>query len=87
MGLGDKADALALAEQAMAVNPDRERRGDWSCVDRVLRPGGSAHGRTRSRHRCLTETISIPYYGGLGFGRAAYSRVAPARSDVRSAPK
>ena len=42
MGLGDKAAALALAEQAMAANPDRERRGRWSHSDRDPRPGGGA---------------------------------------------
>ena len=42
MGLGDKAAALALAERAMAVGADRERRDRWSLSDRDSRPGGGA---------------------------------------------
>ena len=87
MGLGDKAAALALAERAMAANPDRERRGRWSRSDRDPRPGGGADGRTRPRHRRFTETTLDTVRWPTGFERAAHSCAAPARSDVRSAPE
>ena len=35
----------------------------------------------------LQKLLSIPYEGHSGFVRAAHSRAAPARSDVRSAPE
>ena len=35
----------------------------------------------------LQKLLSIPYAGRIGFERAAHSRAAPARSDVRSAPE
>ena len=46
MGLGDKAAALALSEQAMAANPIEKDACRWSHSDRDPRPGGSACGRT-----------------------------------------
>ena len=56
MGLGDKAAAFALAEQAMKVLAARERRGRRSCADRGIRPGSSTTWRTGPRHRRVTET-------------------------------
>ena len=85
MGLGDKAAALALAERAMAANPDRERRLDWSRSDRDSCPGSGADGRARPRHRRFTETTLDTVRGPAGFKPAAHSCAAPARSDVRSA--
>ena len=84
MGLGDKAAALALAERAMAASPVEKDAPDWSCSDRDPRPGGGAHGRTRPRHRRFTETTLDTVRWRTGFGRAAHSCAAPARSDVRS---
>ena len=55
MGLGDKAAALRLSEQAMAAGPDRERRGGWSRYDRDPSPRGCADGGARPRHRRFTE--------------------------------
>ena len=60
MGLGDKAAALALAERAMAANPDRKGRRAWSHSDRDPRPGGGANGRARPRHRRFTEITLDP---------------------------
>ena len=56
MGLGDKAAAFALAEQAMAAIPIEKDALDWSLSDRDPRPGGGADGRARPRHRRFTET-------------------------------
>ena len=56
MGLGDKAAAFALTEQAMAAHPDRERRHGRSHSDRDPCSRGSADGGARPRHRCFTET-------------------------------
>ena len=55
MGLGDKAAALRLSEQAMATVPIEKDALDGSCSDRDTRPGGGADGRARPRHRRFTE--------------------------------
>ena len=70
MGLGDKAAALALAERAMAANPDRERCRDWSRSDRDPRPGNGAEResptapsplyRNYSRHRTGALAAHVP---------------------------
>ena len=56
MGLGDKAAALALSEQAMAANPIEKDALDGPDSDRDPRPGSGADGRTRPRHCRFTET-------------------------------
>src|SRR5258708_2185808 len=66
---------------------DRERRLRWSYSDRDPRPGGGASRRTRPRHRRFTETTLDTVRWPTGWGRAAHSCAAPARSDVRSAPE
>src|SRR5207249_1468000 len=51
-------------------------------------PGGGAHRRTRPRHYRFTETTVDPVRRPPGYNnRPAHSRLAPARSDVRSAPE
>ena len=87
MGLGDKAAAFAFVEKAMAVSPDRERRARWPRSNRDPCPRGRANGGTRPRHRRFTETALDTVRRPTGCKRAAHSRAAPARSDVRSAPE
>ena len=82
MGLGDKAAALALAERAIATNPNREGRDNWSHSDRDPRKGGGTHGRARPRHRSVTETTLYTVRWRAGCRHAAYSRAPPARSNV-----
>ena len=87
MGLGDKAAALALSEQAIAVNPIEKDAIVWSRSDRDPRPGGGAHGGARPRHSRFTETAFDTVRWPTACRRTAYSRAASARSDVRSASK
>ena len=86
MGLGDKAAALALSERAMAASPIEKDAVRWSRFDRDPRPGGGANGRARPRHRRFTETTFDTVPGAFA-AASAHSRAAPARSNVRSAPK
>src|SRR6516165_2026127 len=53
--------------------------------DRDPSPGVGAHGGARPRRSCVKETALDTVRWRAGSKRAAYSRVAPARSDVRSA--
>ena len=85
MALGDKAQALTLAERAMAANPIE--------TDAMSGPGGievfaRVAAQTGERDRAiaaLRKLLSIPY---LRAGRhASYPGPAPTRSDVRPAPK
>ena len=90
MGLGDKAAALALIEQAMAASPDRERRDAWSRSDRDPRPGGGAHGGTRPRHRRFTETtldtVQCPLASNLPL-TPALLRLDPMFDPLRNDPR
>jgi hypothetical protein len=48
-------------------------------------PSDGTDGRTRPRHRCLTETTLDPVRGRTG--RTAHFCSAPAGPNVRSAPE
>ena len=87
MGLGDKAAAFAFVEKAMAAVPIEKDALNGPFADRDPRPGGGANGRARPRHRRFTETTLDTVRRRTGCKRAAHSRAAPARSDVRSAPE
>ena len=87
VGLGDKAAAFALAEQAMAANPVEEDAVSGPCSDRDRRPRGRASGRSRSRHRRFAKVIIDILCGAAWSGGADHSGIASARSDVRSAPE
>ncbi len=79
MGLGEKAAALALAEQAMAANPIEKDalKGFGSIL--VFARVAARVGETDRAIATLQKLLSIP-------GRC-YSCAAQARSDVRSAPE
>ena len=68
-GLGDKTAAMAFAERAMAVNPDRERRFIWSYSNRDPCPGGGKRWRARPRHRSFTQTTLDTVRGRTAFRR------------------
>jgi tetratricopeptide (TPR) repeat protein len=87
MGLGDKTAAFKLIERAVAANPIEKDALLGPRFDRDPRPGGDAHGGTRPRHRRFTEATLDTVRGCTGSERAAHSCAAPARTDVRSAPK
>ena len=87
MGLGDKAAALALSERAMAANPDRERRVDWSSVRSRSSPGWRRRWGNPTAPSPLYRNYSRYRTRALACRRAAHSCAAPARSHVRSAPE
>ena len=88
MGLGDKAAALALSERAVAANPTRERRANWSRSNRGFRQGSVADGRAGQVHCRFTETTLDTVCRATGYKKhTAHSRAASIGSDVRSAPQ
>ena len=86
MGLGDKAAALALAERAMAAIPIEKDALDGPIPIEILARVAAQMGEPDRAIAALQKLLSIPYGGALA-SRAAHSRAAPARSDVRSAPE
>ena len=87
MGLGDKAAALALSERAIAANPIGKDALTGPVPIEVLARVAARMGEPDRAIAALQKLLSIPSSGGLVAWRAPHSRAAPARSDVRSAPK
>ena len=87
MGLGDKAAALALSERAMAANPIEKDALTGAIPIEILARVAAQMGEPDRAIAALQKLLSIPYAGALATKRAAHSRAAPARSDVRSAPE
>ena len=87
MALGDKAAALALAERAMAASPLEKDALDGSGALEFLARVSAQAGEPDRAIAAIQKLLSIPSGGSFGCGHAAYSRAAPARSDVRSAPE
>ena len=86
MGLGDKAAALALAERAMAAIPIEKDAVTGPGPIEILARVAAQMGEPDRAIAALQKLLSIPY-DGAWVQRAAHSRAAPARSDVRSAPE
>jgi serine/threonine-protein kinase len=65
MGLGDKAAALALSEQAMAANPTEKdpSTGPWSLE--ILARVAAQMGEPDRAIAALQKLLSIPYAGSL----------------------
>ena len=85
MGLGDKAAALALAERAIAANPIEKDAVSGPVPIQILAAVAAQMGEPDRAIAALRKLLSIPVLTDTA--RATYSRAAPARSDVRSAPK
>ena len=84
MALGDKAAALALAQKATATSPLEKDALDGSSalefLARVSAQAGSPTALSRQFKNCSRYQAAVYLCG-----HPAYARVAPARSDVRSA--
>ena len=87
MGLGDKAAALALAEQAMTVLPLEKDVVDGPAPIEILARVAAQLGEPDRAIAALRETVIDTVRGRTGFTRAAHSCAASARSNVRSAPE
>ena len=86
MGLGDKAAAFALTEQAMAASRSRKTPDGPIPIEILARVAAKMEEPDRAI-TALKKLLSIPYEGALAAKPAAHSCVAPARSDVRPAPE
>ena len=85
MGLGDKAAAFAFVEKGMAVVPIEKDALTGPVPIEILARVAAQMGEPDRAIAALQKLLSIPYAGPAGLKRAAHSRAAPARSDVRSA--
>ena len=87
MGRGDKAAALSVPEQAMAVIQIEKEALSGPTPIEIVAPRGGANGGTRPRHCRSAETTLNTESRSAGSGLAAHSCVAPFRSNVRFAPE
>jgi tetratricopeptide (TPR) repeat protein len=85
MGLGDKAAALALAEQAMVANPIEKDAVVGPAAIEILAQVAAQTGEPDRAIAADPETTLNTIWGPDGHRPASHSRAAPARSDVRSA--
>ena len=85
MGLGEKAAGLALAERAIAANSVEKDAVSRPAPIQVLAAVEAQMGEPDHAITALRQLLSIPVT--YGYSRATYFRSAPARSNVRSAPK
>jgi hypothetical protein len=68
MGLGDKATALALAEQAIAANPIEKDAVDGPEPIEILARVAAQVGEPDRAIAALQKLLSIPYEGPLASG-------------------
>ena len=85
MGLGDKAAAFALTEQAMAALPIDKDAIDGPNMVEIFARVAAGTGEPDRAIAALQKLLSIPVQRRTNY--AAHSRAAPARSNVRSAPE
>jgi len=90
MGLGDKAEALALAERAIAANPIDKDALTGPVPIEVLARVASRMGEPDRAIAALQKLLSIPYSGGLGLGvplTPALLRLDPMFDPLRKDPR
>ncbi len=87
MGLGNKAAALALSERAIAANPIEKDALTGPVPIEIFARVAAQTGEHDRAIAALQKLLSIPYARLSVYKLAAHSCAAPARSDVRSAPK
>jgi|SRR5262249_21871885 len=84
MGLGDKADALAITERAIAANPIEQDALDGPGAIEILARVSARAGDPDRAIAASQKLLSMPYLGPL----ASYVRLTPAllRLDPMFAP-
>jgi tetratricopeptide (TPR) repeat protein len=90
MGLGDKAAALALAEQAMATNPIEKDAMDGPQPIEILARVTARMGEPDRAIAALQKLLSIPYDGALAGGMPltpALLRLDPMFDPLRNDPR
>ena len=85
MGLGEKTAGLALAERAIAANSVEKDAVSRPAPIQVHAAVEAQMGEPDRAITALRQLLSIPVT--YGYRGATYFRSAPARSNVRSAPK
>ena len=90
MGLGDKAAAFALAEQAMAVNPIEKDAMDGPSPIEILARVAAQMGEPDRAIAALQKLLSIPYGGALASNvplTPALLRLDPMFDPLRNDPR
>jgi TolB-like protein/class 3 adenylate cyclase/Tfp pilus assembly protein PilF len=89
MGLGDKAAALALSEQAMAANPIEKDAVDGPIPIEILARVASRMGEPDRAITALQKLLSIPYNGALAAAplTPALLRLDPMFDPLRNDPR
>jgi TolB-like protein/integral membrane sensor domain MASE1/class 3 adenylate cyclase/Tfp pilus assembly protein PilF len=90
MGLGDKAAALALSEQAIAVNPIEKDAIVGPIPIEILARVAACMGEPDRAIGALQELLATPYSGAFGFGvplTPALLRLDPMFDPLRNDPR
>ena len=90
MGLGDKAAALALAEQAIAANPIEKDAVDGPVPIEILARVAAQMGEPDRAIAALQKLLSIPYEGALAGNvplTPALLRLDPMFDPLRNDPR
>jgi len=90
MNLGDKADALALSERAIAANPIEKDAVTGPIPIEILARVAARMGETDRAIAALQKLLSIPYSGSFAFGvplTPALLRLDPMFDPLRNDPR
>jgi serine/threonine-protein kinase len=90
MALGDKADALALSERAIAANPVEKDAVTGPYSIEILARVAARMGEPDRAITALQKLLSIPYSGAFGYGvplTPALLRLDPMFDLLRNDPR